>query len=294
MVKAQNNMTLTEIVNELDSIELTNSIGCIENVSFMTGLILSGLPWLHHPIKAGTVISRCRKDAPNLEKTSFGCKPKELVKDFQRASIPHETVFYGAVGDRNVEDGDFIAMLETSKIHRNNITFGREEIYVSRWIVKQDIDMALITHPKVFVDSNLGSTVDEMQKNYIRLLPSYPAERDFIVEFDKLVEFVARQFAKRVNNSNNFEYMISAYFAHNTLETDAGIIYPSVQVKGRLGYNVALRPDIVESHLDFNGAEKHILYKAANYMQVPANSFSDKYLAMSLEIDNIDILPKVE
>ena len=286
-------MTITNIIKELSDVHLENTAECEGYVRRRVNAIFP-LHWLHHPLKAGTIISRCRKDAPNLKRESFGCKPAEKVEDYQRASIPLETVFYGAVGDREVEDGELIAMLETSKIHRNNIELGREEIYVSHWVVKQDINMALISHPKVFVDSNFGSTVDEMQKNYIRLLPRYPAAQDFIVEFDKLAEFIARQFAKRVKEGNNFQYLISAYFAHNALETDSGIIYPSVQVNGKLGFNIALRPDIANSYLDFINAEKHILYKAGNYMQVPANLYSDKHLAASLGIDSLAILPKVE
>lgn len=281
---------ISEIISQLDSTVLENTEECKRHVHRVVNAIFP-IPWLHHPITAGTIISRCRKDATDLKRESFGCKSAEKVKDYQRASIPFETVFYGAVGDRGVEDGEFIAILETSKMHRNNITFGREEIFVSHWVVKQDIDMALICHPKVFVDSNFGSTVDEMQKNYIRLLPKYPAEQDFIIEFDKLVEFVAGQFAKRVKDGNNYQYLISAFFTHNVFETDCGIIYPSVQVHGKLGYNVALRPDIVNSHLDFINAEKHILYKTDDYMQVLANQYPDNYLAMSLGINSLDVLP---
>lgn len=290
MTKAE---IISEIISQLDSTVLENTEECKRQVRRVVNAVFP-IPWLHHPLKAGTIISRCRKDAPSLGRDSFGCKPAEIVEDYQRASIPHKTVFYGAVGDREVEDGEFIAMLETSKTHRNNIEYGREEIFVSHWGVKQDIQMALISHPKVFVDSNIGSTVDEMQKNYNRLLPRYPADRDFIIEFDKLAEFVARQFAKRVKDGNNFEYLISAYFANNALETDCGIIYPSAQVNGKLGFNVALRPDIINSHLDFINAEKHILYKAGNYMQVPADKYSDEQLAVSLDISSLDILPKIE
>lgn len=290
MTKAE---IISEIISQLDSTVLENTEECKRQVRRVVNAIFP-IPWLHHPLKIGTIISRCRKGVPNLGRDSFGCKPAEIVEDYQRASIPHKTVFYGAVGDREVEDGEFIAMLETSKIHRNNIEFGKEEIYVSHWGVKQDIPMALISHPKVFVDSNIGSTVDEMQKNYNRLLPKYPAEQDFIIEFDKLAEFVARQFAKRVKDGDNFEYLISAYFANNAMETDCGIIYPSVQVNGKLGFNVALRPDIINSHLDFIDAEKHILYKAGNYMQVPANKYSDDHLAVSLDISSLGILPKIE
>lgn len=285
-------MTLIDIITQLSSIDIDNTDECKGNIHRCVNAVFP-MVWLHHPLKAGTIISRCRKDAPNLEKSSFGCKPAELVKDFQRASIPHETVFYGAVGDRALEDGELVAMLETSKLHRDGITIGKEEIYVSHWRVKRDIGMVIICHPNVYANSNPIGAVKDMQINYLRCLPNYP-NKELIPEFDKLVELVSYQFAKSVKDGENYQYMISAYFAHNTLETDAGIIYPSVQVKGQLGYNVALRPDIVESHLDFIGAEKHILYKATNYMQVPANKYSDQYLAMSLDINSLDILPKIE
>ena len=287
-------MKLLDAIKELESIELTDSAECRNRVDFIIRLILSSLPWLHYTLSRGTTISRCRKDAPNIEKESFGCKPPELVNSFQRASIPHESVFYGAVGDRDVEDGDFIAMMETSSLHRNGRDKGQEIIFVSQWRVIKDIDMALICHPHVFVDANLNSTVNAMQENYRLRLPDYPAEHDFIPIFDKLVEFVSGQFAKRVSEGDNSQYMISSYFAHNSLSTEPGIIYPSVQVNGKLGFNVALRPDIVDSRLEFIGAEKHILYKADDYMQVLAGKYSDKHLAASLGICSLNSLPIIE
>lgn len=288
------NMTIQNIISQLDSMVLTNTKECKDYIGFIVEHIMSGLSWLHHPIRSGTIISRCRKDASNLEKESFGCKPQELVEDFQRASIPHNSVFYGAVGDRNPDDGDFIAMLETSKLHRNSLAKGKEEIYVSRWRVTKDINSALICHPNVYVDSNPKSFVNEMQRNYLRQLPDYPCEPEFIPIFDKLVEFVSRQFAKRVKEGDTSQYMISAFFANSTLKESEGIIYPSVQVQGKLGYNVALKKDIVDSHLEFIGAKKHILYKANDYMQVPAGEYPDKHLAVSLGISSLNSLPIIE
>lgn len=287
-------MTIPDIIRELDTTNLTNANKCKEHIGFIVEHIMSGLSWLHHPISSGTIISRCRKDAPTLDKESFGCKPEELIKDFQRASIPHNSVFYGAVGDKYPEDGDFIAMLETSKLHRNSLEIGQEEIFVSRWRVSKTINSALICHPDVYVDSNPHGFVNEMQRNYECRLRDYPSETDFIPTFDKLVEFVARQFAKKVSEGENSQYMISAFFAHHTLKKDDGIVYPSVQVQGNLGYNVALRADVVDTHLEFIGAEKHILYKANQYMQVPAGHYTDEHLAVSLEIKSLDILPKIE
>lgn len=286
-------MTILDIILQLATVHLEDTSECKELVRMLVDRVFP-IHWLHHPLKTGTIISRCRKDAPNIEKESFGCKPPELVNNFQRASIPHQSVFYGAVGDRDAEDGDFIAMMETSSLHRNGRDKGQEEIFVSRWIVTKDIDMALICHPNVFVDANENSTVNAMQENYKRRLPDYPAELEFIPIFDKLVEFVSEQFAKRVSDGDNSQYMISSYFAHNSLLTDSGIIYPSVQVKGALGFNVALKQDIIDSHLEFIGAEKHILYKTNDYMQVPAGKYSDKHLAASLGISSLNSLPIIE
>ena len=286
-------MTLPDIISQLSTIRLEDTPECRGLVHRLVDSVFP-IQWLHHPIKTGTIISRCRKAAPNIEKESFGCKPPELVNNFQRASIPNQSVFYGAVGDRDAEDGDFIAMMETSSLHRNGLDKGQEEIFVSRWIVTKDIDMALICHPNVFVDANENSTVNAMQENYKRRLPDYPAEQDFIPVFDKLVEFVSGQFAKKIPEGDNSQYMISSYFAHNALLTDSGIIYPSVQVNGKLGFNVALRPDIVKNSLEFIGAKKHILYKADDYMQVPAGEYSDAHLAVSLGISSLNNLPIIK
>ena len=285
-------MTLSNIITQLSSIHLEESSKCINCVRQLVDSVFP-LTWLHHPLKVGTIISRCRKDAPDFERESFGCKSPDLITKFQRASIPYESVFYGSVGDQEAEDGDFIAMLETSTLHRKKIIKGIEEIAVSRWRVKRDIPMAIICHPKVFVDANQNSSVNAMQKNYVRCLPKYPAEEDFIPLFDRLVEFVAGQFAKKVLEGNNHQYMISAFFAHNSLSTDSGIIYPSVQVNGKLGFNVALRQDIVENYLEFIGAEKHILYKANKYLQFPANKYPDKYIAECLNIYDLHFLPTI-
>lgn len=286
-------MTLTDLIKTLDSIELINSKDCKEKIDFIIRLILSVNPWLHHPIPAGTIISRCRKGFVPLVEKSFICPEASKITDFQRASIPFDPVFYGAVGDGSVEEGDFIAMLETSEIHRKGLNRKWEKLSVSHWEVKQDIDMAIICHPKVFVNTNPNGAVKDMQENYKRRLPDYP-NQEIIPEFDKLVEYVSGEFAKTVKDGNNHEYMISAYFAHNSLRTESGIIYPSVQANGCLGFNVALKPDVMENSLRFVGAEWHILLKANSYWQVPADhkdKYSDEQLAVLLGIKSIDELP---
>lgn len=257
-------MTLTALVKELDSLELTNSNECKEHVQFIIKLMM-GIHWLHHPITAGTIISRCRRGFVSLEKDSFKCQSRDKMIDIQRASLPNDSVFYGAIGDMGTENGDYIAMLETSKLRRDGLRYGMEELSVSHWVVKQDIDLAIICHPNVYMNASPKGAVKEMQDNYTRRLIDYP-NRELIPEYDKLVEFMSSQFAKKVNDGDNYQYMISALFAHYALETEADIIYPSVQAKGHLGYNVALRSDIVEKYLVFKDAEHLILITEEDYI----------------------------
>ena len=262
-------MTFSEITQKLQSIHLTNSFECRKEVDFLIKLIFCRLPWLHHPIKKGTIISRCRKDAPNLEKESFGSPPSEKIIDIQRASIEHESVFYGSVGDNSIEDGDFIAMLEASQLHRSQLSYGEEDISVSHWVVVKDIDMALICHPNVYVEAIPNGMVNEMQKNYLRILPNYPI-KELVTEFDHFVEFIASQFAKIVKEENREQYLISALFSHYALlenenePNENGLIYPSTQTNGRLGYNVALRPNVEKENLCFIEAKRHTLCKINN------------------------------
>ena len=283
-------MTLSKLINELDSIRLEDTEECKKYVDFCIGLIMSGIPWLHHPLESGTVISRCRRGSVPLIKDNFDCKPADKNVQFQRASIPFETVFYGSVGNMDIESGDTIAMLETSKLHRDNIRQGREKMTVSHWIVRQDIGMAIVCHPNVYSDARSQDAIKEMQENYKRRLPDYPTFPELIPEFDKLIEFVSGQFAKNVKEGDNSQYMISAYFAHHSLDTTSGIVYPSVQVKGRLGYNVVLRPDIVKNNLKFLGAEELILCKVGDYVWTSSNCYTDEKVAVSLGVESINEL----
>ena len=283
-------MSITQIINELSQICLEPTPQCRDYVHRLVDDLFP-IPWLHHPLKAGSIISRCRRDAPTLTVDSFGCKPAEMIDGFQRASIYRESAFYAAGCDNGqIEYADFIAMVETSKLHREGHDVGRERIAVSHWRLNRDVDMALICHPNVFVDTHKSDPLNDMQRHYAHLLPTYP-RKALIHEFDTLVEFVAGQFAKRVPENQNHQYMISAYFAHNCFSTEEGLLYPSVQAQGHLGFNVVIRPDIKEDALEFIDAHWCVLYKANNYLPVVEGLYSDKQIASFLDINDVNELP---
>lgn len=277
-------MTITNILNELDSIQLEPTTECQRRIQKLVDRLMP-IYWLHHPLKANSIISRCRKNPPDLTANSFGCKPAELIDDFQRASIFGESAFYAAGCDNGkIENADVIAMIETSKLHREGHVFGREKIAVSHWLVNRDIDTAIICHPNVFVDSRSSDPINDMQRNYIKLLAKFP-KQTLLPEYDKFVEFIAGQFAKKVPVGENHLYMISAYFAHNAFNTVEGIIYPSAQTQGHLGFNVAIRPDVKNDALEFVDAQECVLYKAKKYLPVQAGIYNDEQISEYLDMD---------
>lgn len=285
-------MTINNILNEFYSLQLEPTEECQRKVQKMVDSLMP-IYWLHHPLKANSIISRCRKNPPDLTAYSFGCKPADSIDDFQRASIYKESVFYASGCDNGkIENADVIAMIETSKLHREGHVFGREKIAVSHWLVKRDIDMAIICHPNVFVDSRSSDPINDMQRNYIKLLEEFP-NQTILPEYDKFVEFVAGQFAKIVPVGENHFYMISAYFAHNALDTVEGIIYPSAQTQGHLGFNVAIRPDVKDDALEFIDAQECVLYKADKYLPVQDDRYSDNQISTFLGVD-VNELPWIE
>lgn len=287
-------MSLIDIKNELQKIALEPTPECRKKVhALIDGLM--PVYWLNHPLKANAIVSRCRRGVVPLTADQFGCKPAELVKEDQRASLVNESVFYAAGCDdgKKMEYADFIAMIETSKLHREGHPRGREKLTVSHWHVKRDIKMALICHPNVFVEARKDDPLSDMQRNYTILLDRFP-DRDIVGEFDQLVEYISGQFAKYVPEGENHLYMVSAYFAHCIFESAEGIIYPSVQAKGHLGFNVAIRPDVKEDALGFIDAQECVLYKYNDYLPVSADTYSDEQVCTYLGVPKIEMLPWIE
>lgn len=290
-MKLNDNMSSESCLSTLESLASLDLSKCCPNEVHCLVDSLFPQYWLCHPLKEGTIISRCRKEPPNLKKESFSYKEASMVHNFERASIPYSSVFYGAVGDDNPEYGDFIAMLETSQIRRENKDSGREKICVSRWQVKKELKMALVVHNDVFVDGlTMGNSLNSMQQNYLKLLSEYPVSSEVEI-LDKKVKFFATEFAKEVITGQDRQYMISAYFSDNVMNGNSdGIIYPSVQGKGQLGFNVAIKPSTVDNSLEFLSASEYELFKNGDYMPVKVGKYSDTEIQNFLEIDDISQL----
>lgn len=123
-------------------------------------------------------------------------------------------------------------------------------VTASQWKVKEEktlnfFPIFFITQFEDDPHNSLSLDIKILHKNYTAGFSS--GER---VSYDLAMEFFAKCFAKEVEESNHFDYYLSAYiskkiFDHPTLNYE-GIVYPSVQCD--LGVsNMAIRSDVFDS-----------------------------------------------
>ena len=122
-----------------------------------------------------------------------------------------------------------------------------------------------------------------------------------------LIRFVSSEFSKVV--TDNREYLISATISSDIIdETNIdGIIFPSVQLEGQAGLNIALSPKAVNTKLRFKRTIGQTLYKnkdktivliekatGKNGVKVRVKKISNQAILETLKIKNINDLPLIE
>lgn len=209
---------------------------------------------------------------------------KEKVK-FGRANLPREPMFYGSVTDisNNVLESSRINAMEIAdKAFENGHC--RMRITMSCWHVKQPFFVFPVIHHSLY--SNLSEEsnrlVSKLRGGYEKNLGEWTTEKtidDLTLQVnDDIYKFWSDEFQKPVVDGN---YQKTAYFTkimlneHHRWSRERkiydGILYPSHKTYGRIGCNIAIRPDVVDTHLELMVKEHGILY-------VNKQSLKTKYL----------------
>ena len=118
---------------------------------------------------------------------------------------------------------------------------------------------------------------------------------------------MSEEFSKVVSDNN--EYLITASLTTdiiNNIDVD-GIIYPSVQLSGQAGLNIALSPKAADNKLRFIRTVGQALYKNRdksiirieyanneNGQVIPHLNIPDEYILQKLNIRHLDDLPLVK
>ena len=189
------------------------------------------------------------------EVSELSYPPLLCVTKYERANVPFQPMFYACSFPRGYNDETHpprvIALQETSSFYKDIPASGIERCTVSRWEVVEKIELVALPF---LADYNMPNSDILTIKNEWNL-----AIEDSSVSKEgcELVEYMAREIGK--DFSCNVEYFKIANFVNyllnvneKTKNTD-GIIYPSVPAGGA-GFNVAIRPSVVDEKIKFVGA----------------------------------------
>lgn len=215
-------------------------------------------------LRKGTLIDRVRFNTDgelfNSEEQISYIKDQNVIDNYltsyQRASKPHQSLFYGGVESTNIPQQRLTALWETSSLlkDRDAVNTEGELFTIGRWEVLEDIELAEVVFNEDAIQANpdikaaFEYHLNQIQAHDLRELTL------------RQLQFFSAEFAKEVNN--HLEYKISVAFtdivlSHTELE---GIAFPSVQTKYE-GQNVVLPPSIVDSKLALNAVGTSIIHK---------------------------------
>jgi len=213
-------------------------------------------------LHAMKVITRARSGSGYTNKSDLSYKPQEYNKECQRASTPNNTMFYGTIVEegRPIEETRLIAASECSALLRGGIdTSGIEKITFGRWQVIKDIDLVSIVHKDIFSDVENNALLKELHRGYEEFIKKSP---DIEENNNLIARFFAEEYSKE-NITNDYDYFLSAVFSEFVafdLGYD-GVMYPSVQAGGQIGFNVAIKPEAVDNKMRLDIIGESTLYK---------------------------------
>ena len=219
---------------------------------------------------------------------------KESVK-FGRANLPKEPMFYGSVTDvsNNVFESSRINAME---IADKALEHGhcRMRITMSAWRAKRPLSVFPVIHPSLYSDLSKESNrlVSKLRSGYETNLKEWATKETIddltLQSTDYIYKFWSDEFQKPIIDGN---YQKTAYFTKimlneyhgwsNERKIYDGILYPSHKTYGRIGCNIAIRPDVVDTHLE-------LMVKGRGTLYVNQQSSKTKYL-LQLESDKVKL-----
>ena len=175
--------------------------------------------------------------------------PKKSVKRYGRANSPNESILYAtfdpitALSEMRPDIGDLIT--------------------ISTWKLKSDYSL---TVSPIFKNSTKDGIIHNevsliAKRNYIQQLKQY--DNEIQKQLEIIIQFVADCFSKEVEDTNHFDYFLSAYYANRILwelqngEVDA-ILYPSVRQSLEMT-NIAMKPNIFDKNYELELVEESIV-----------------------------------
>jgi len=216
---------------------------------------------IFHP---GKPIFRARlneNDEHFYSKCQLTYKPQQFNKTCQRASTPNMTMFYGSILPEELKEGELdnarvIASYEAIPWLRDKTVKGKKVITFTKWKVIQEIKLIAILQHGIFYDKS--SYTKKLMDDFETFLNQNLDKKEETIAF---TTFLASEFAKEVDTTKDYEYLISAAFTESIVSLGYdGVLYPSVQLNGT-GFNVAITPKVADTKLELEAVMECSAYK---------------------------------
>jgi hypothetical protein len=240
-------MYKTELLTELKSLDLSQEpsedIERILREIFQGGIPLMATDY-NHPKEFERAVNNTEEEPIFTTKARISFKPEKFNKTHLRASTPDNTMFYASVipeGELSANEINYARIVgasETLDLLRNNVD-GERLVTFGKWQVQGEISVITIFDPNK--DYNI-SYINEVRDKYT----SQNLSNEDVLKRDELLEFLSSEFSKKVENGENYNYMISSIFTELVVNNGAdGVLYPSVQSDG-CGLCLALHPGVID------------------------------------------------
>lgn len=267
--------------------------------------LLSDLKILCVPfyVKKGTYILRGRRGGGYIKRSQMTYCPVEKCTSMQRASLANQTMFYGVISDNQAhqEDARAVVASECSTLCREGIeSIGREVFSIAHWEVIKPLHVVSLINDTTYPDIKDNALLNQLREAFVMFHGGIQSS-----EKDKEIsKFVSSEFCKVVKNDS--DYLISATIATDIIKdmNFDGIVYPSVQLGGQGGINIALTTKAVNRKLKFirtveqtlykNGGRTFIRLEKAYGKKLQREQFPDSYIEKELNINSILDLPIVD
>lgn len=232
--------------------EILNSSSFIYDELFCYFSTLKSIPVYNYKLPKGNSFYRARKNEnfvnfQNISDLYF--PPKTLIKDYSRANVPFQSVFY-------VSDTWETNLVELKPFLLGGLAIG-DIIWITqaKWQQIQDFNLVILPdfeNPKMteFIN-NFVSKLSENQIQFLRFINSF---------FSKAIN-PSKDDSKTYQLTSAFCNALLAESVRNKKPID-GIIYTSVL--DRSGFNLALNPSVIEQKkIVIENVLKHFLRKSS-------------------------------
>ncbi len=239
------------------------------------------IPLIRFYLYKGASLIRQRVNEKNTEfnmVSDLSYPPADCITGYERANIPFQPMFYACSFPGDYESDDVppprvVALMETSRFYRDRNAIGIERSTVSRWDIIETLELAAM--PFIADYSRACQLINKIKDGWNKEISKYHINPNGL----ELIMYMANEIGK--NFYSNIEYFKIANFVHYLLNVNEktknvdGIIYPSVPGAGS-GFNVALKPSVVNKKIIFGSASLCYLLKKEEkaYLRVMNRSVS--------------------